>query len=342
MAFYVGDPSAPTRFGTDMRDTTDDTGLFLKVFGGEVFAAFERNTVTLDRHFVKEIASGKSAQFPLTWRVNTEYVDPGQEMLGQDTEETENVITVDKLLVSHIGISDIDEAMSHFDIRQRYTRELGLAIGRTFDKNVMRSIILTSRNTDANGVNWSVPTGSSFPAGDETTSAEVSGTLTATDGDQWWEAVRQMRIRMATNDVPENDPLYVVLPPAGFDALKWASVSNNFVLASRDFQGLGGAGNQDGVINVEGIQVMRSNLIPQTNESSDTSVFSKYRGDYSGVLGVGWHGDAVGTTKLIGMGVEMTRDTRRNEDFVVARMAAGHGPLRNVGATSFIATAVGV
>lgn len=76
------DPSAPTRFGTDVRDTSDDTGLFLKVFGGEVFAAFIRNTVTLDRHYIKNIAAGKSAQFPKTWRVDTEYVDPGQEMLG--------------------------------------------------------------------------------------------------------------------------------------------------------------------------------------------------------------------------------------------------------------------
>ena len=338
MAFFAGDPSAPTRFGTDVRDTSDVTGLFLKVFGGEVFAAFEQNVVTLDKHFVRQISSGKSSQFPLTHRVSTEYVDPGQEMLGQDTDETENIITIDKLLVSHIGISDIDEAMSHFEIRQRYTRELGLAIGRTMDKNVMRSVILTSRDAAANGVNWNAV--SPFPSGKQVSSADVSGTLAATDGDQWWEAVRQMRIHMANNDVPETDPLWVAVPPSTFDALKWATVSNNFVLASRDFQGLGTMGQNTGVIEVEGIRVMRSNLIPQTDEGSDTTVFSKYRGDYSGILGVGWHGDAVGTTRLIGMGVEMTRDTRRNEDFVVARMAAGHGPLRNEGAVSFIATAV--
>ena len=35
MALFVGDPSAPTRFGTDVADTSDSTGLFLKVFGGE-------------------------------------------------------------------------------------------------------------------------------------------------------------------------------------------------------------------------------------------------------------------------------------------------------------------
>lgn len=61
MALFVGDPSAPTRFGTDVADTSDNTGLFLKIFGGEVFAAFSETVHTMDKHYVREIASGKSA-----------------------------------------------------------------------------------------------------------------------------------------------------------------------------------------------------------------------------------------------------------------------------------------
>ena len=67
MALFVGDPSAPTRFGTDVANTADDTGLFLKMFGGEVFAAFSEAVVTADKHFIREISSGKSAQFPKTY-----------------------------------------------------------------------------------------------------------------------------------------------------------------------------------------------------------------------------------------------------------------------------------
>jgi hypothetical protein len=65
MALFVGDPSAPTRFGTDVADTSDETGLFLKIFGGEVFAAFSETVLMMDKHFVREIPSGKSAQFCL-------------------------------------------------------------------------------------------------------------------------------------------------------------------------------------------------------------------------------------------------------------------------------------
>ncbi len=70
MAFFVGDPSAPTRFGTDVADTSDATGLFLKVFGGEVFAAFTETVITMDKHFVREINSGKSAQSKWGLRIN--------------------------------------------------------------------------------------------------------------------------------------------------------------------------------------------------------------------------------------------------------------------------------
>ena len=100
MALFVGDPSAPTRFGTEVADTSDETGLFLKIFGGEVFAAFSETTIMIDKHFVREINSGKSAQFPKTWKVSAAYHTAGQEMLGQDTDETERVISIDGLLVS--------------------------------------------------------------------------------------------------------------------------------------------------------------------------------------------------------------------------------------------------
>lgn len=40
---------------------TKDNALFLKVFSGEVLTAFANKTVTMDKHMVRTIASGKSA-----------------------------------------------------------------------------------------------------------------------------------------------------------------------------------------------------------------------------------------------------------------------------------------
>lgn len=46
-------------------DLAAERELFLKVFSGEVITAFEENTVTLDKHTVRTIASGKSAQLEI-------------------------------------------------------------------------------------------------------------------------------------------------------------------------------------------------------------------------------------------------------------------------------------
>lgn len=340
MALFVGDPSAPTRFGTDVADTSDETGLFLKVFGGEVFAAFSEAVITADKHFVREIASGKSAQFPKTWKVDAAYHTAGQEMLGQDTDETERVISIDGLLVSHIGIYDLDEAMSHFDVRSRYTEELGRALARVFDENVFRTIIKTARaDTSLSGASSTTP----FPDGKVILSAEtlIDGTLAAAGaGNDWWQALRVMRIDANEKNIPASDPLYVALPPDTFDSLKYAqradAAANPFILANNDlsFGGQGSAGNTQ-MLMVDGITVMMSNLIPQSDDSANSDVKAKYRADFSTTLGLGWHPDGVGTVKLIGMGLETERDGRRQEDFIVAKMAVGHGPVRNEGTYEF-------
>lgn len=48
------------RIGSINGGATKDA-LFLKVFSGEVLSSFERNAVTLDKHTVRTISSGKSA-----------------------------------------------------------------------------------------------------------------------------------------------------------------------------------------------------------------------------------------------------------------------------------------
>jgi hypothetical protein len=338
MVLFVGDPSAPTRFGTDVADTTDETGLFLKIFGGEVFAAFSETVIMMDKHFVREIGSGKSAQFPKTWKVSAGYHVAGQEMLGQDTDETERVITIDGLLVSHIGIYDLDEAMAHFDVRSRYTDELGRAIARVLDTNVMRTIIKTARaDSSLSGASSTSP----FPDGQAILSAALSGTLAATGaGSQWWEAARQMRIGAGEDNIPDGDPLWIAVPYDTFDSIKYAQVAdtatNAFIFADRDltFGGQGGVGVTSSLM-TDGITFLRTNLLPQADDSANSDVKAKYRADFSTTLGCGWHRDGVGTVKLIGMGIEMTRDVRRQEDFIVAKIAVGHGPVRNEGTWEF-------
>jgi hypothetical protein len=53
--------------GQDNGSGADDA-LFLKRFSGEVLAAFDEVNMSMDKHNVRNIDSGKSAQFPATWK----------------------------------------------------------------------------------------------------------------------------------------------------------------------------------------------------------------------------------------------------------------------------------
>ena len=325
MAF--GTTSTPSRFGYG-QSTSDDRNLFLKVFGAEVLNAFTEKVVTLDKHNVRTIEHGKRAQFPNTWKATSEMHSAGQEMLGNDIDTTEVTVTIDGLLVAHTAIYDLDEKMSHFDVTSEFSAELGRALARTFDKNGLRAIVLAAR-TSADGP---------FPAGNVITDAAlVNSSIAATTGKSWIDHIREANVDLFNKNVPDDMPRYLVVNADVFDSIKYAvDSSHGYMVINRDF-GIqaGGVAGTGEVIQIDGVQIMRSNLMPTTNETSDTSVYSKYRANYSTTTGIMWCPDAVGTLKLLDLNMEQSRDVRRQEDFMVAKMAVGTGTLRPECAVEF-------
>ena len=75
--------ATPTRLGETNQAGSAYTGLFLEVFGGEVMGIYQDATVDMNRHVVRNITSGKSAQFPAYGRVAAGYHTVGVELLGQ-------------------------------------------------------------------------------------------------------------------------------------------------------------------------------------------------------------------------------------------------------------------
>ena len=316
----AGVTSTPARFGYG-QSTSDDRNLFLKVFGGEVLTAFTEKVVTLDKHTVRNIEFGKSAQFPKTWKATSAYHEAGQQLLGNDIDTSEVTITIDGLLVSHTAIYDLDEKMSHFDVTSEFSQELGRALAREFDKNVLRQIVLAAR-TSADGP---------FPAGNTITdSALVNSSIAGSTGKSWIDHIREANIALYNKNVPDDMPRYLVVNADVFDAIKYAVDSTHgYLVINRDFgEQAGGVAGRGDVINIDGVQIIRSNLMPTANETSDTSVYSKYRANYSTTTGIMWCPEAVGTLKLMDLAMETERDVRRQEDFMVAKMAVGHGVLR--------------
>jgi hypothetical protein len=136
--------ATPLRIG-QTNGAGDVDSLFLKVYGGEVLTAFETLNVMQNLQMVRNIASGKSAQFPATWKVNASYHTVGAEIVGQTSNVAERVITIDDLLIADVFIPLLDEAKNHYEYRSEYSTQCGRALARKFDTNSQQVALLAAR-----------------------------------------------------------------------------------------------------------------------------------------------------------------------------------------------------
>ena len=287
--------------------TGDVDSLFLKKFAGEVLGAFSETNVALSRTMVRSIENGKSAQFPATWKATASYHTPGTEIVGQVIKGGERVITIDDLLISDVFIASIDEAKAHYDFRSEYSKQLGAALSRTMDANILQVGCLAARaSATVTGGNGG------------TIVTDADG---ATNADSLVGSLFAAAQALDEKDVPEGDR-YAFLKPAQWYLL----INSSSKLVNRDYtKGVNGGMDSAELGSVAGIKVVKTNNLPDSNVASGPSA---YQGDFSDTVALVMHRSAVGTVKLIDLGMEMAYDIRRQGTLIVGKYAVGHGILR--------------
>ena len=286
------------------------TASFLKVFSGEVITAFETANSTLDKHLVRTISSGKSAQFPIVGKATASYHTAGNEITGGSITHNERTISIENLLIAPVFIAKIDEAMSHYDVRSIYSKELGRALANQMDKHVYQNLILNSRaSAAAPQAQGQVLTDADF----ETNAASAAATI--------FSAAE----KMDEADVPADDRYVAVSPAAYYTLVQGTTVIN------RDW---GGSGSySDGkVLKVAGMNIIPTNNIPTTNITSGVAQGSStnFAGNFSTTVACAWQKNAVGTVKLMDLSTEMDYQIQRQGTLVVAKYAMGHAPLNPI------------
>jgi len=285
----------------------DDRALFLKIFGGEVMTAFRQKTAFAERHTVRSIQHGKSAQFPATGRVGVRNHVPGTQITGQVVKHAERVITIDDKLIADVFIADIDEAMNHYDVRAEYSFQCGEALAQHYDKNVSRVGILAARST---------ATVDGLPGG-----SVIKDTAMATDTDKLGAALFGSTQTLDEKDVPENER-FAFVKPAQFYAL-----AQNTKYINKDYDGSGSISK--GVITmVGGLPIIKTNNLASANDSSNADINTKYRGNFVDTVGLVMHRSAVGTVKLMDLAVESEYLIDYQGTLMVAKYLVGHGILR--------------
>jgi hypothetical protein len=283
------------------------TALFLQVFAGEVLTAFDEVNVALPRTMVRQIESGKSASFPATWKGTAAYHTPGTELVGSQINHNERVITIDDLLVADRFIAVIDEAMNHWDVRSEYSRDMGRALSRTMDKNILQVGILAARAaaTVTGGNGGSV----------------ITNATALTNADSLIGSLFSAAQKLDEKDVP-SDERYAYISPAAWYLL----INSSSKLVNRDYTRSENGGIDSAELGyVAGIKVVKTNNLPVTNVVTGPTA---YQGNFTTVAGLVMHRSAVGTVKLIDLGLEMAYDIRRQGTLMVGKYAVGHGILR--------------
>lgn len=304
--------ATPSRPGQVNLSGADDA-LFLKVFGGEVLTAFEESNVFLDKHFVRTIDSGKSAQFPVLGRAAKAKLHvPGTELTGQQIAAAEQVITVDGLLIADTYVALIDELKNHYDVRSKYATELGRSLAKTFDEHVAAMGLLAARA--ANPI-------TGMPGGTVDNAAGNSGINT--DSDKLVAAFYRAATKFDETEVPDADTRYGFIKPAQYYLL-----AQNTKVLNKDWGG-SGVYSDGKVYKVAGITLVKTNHLPSSNITSTTEENAKYRGDFSKTVALIMTNDAVGTVKLLDLAMESGWDRRRQATHLLSKYVMGHGIVRS-------------
>ena len=148
----TGNPSSITFAGANNGASTTTAArraLYLKLFSGELFKGFQRNTIARDLITKRTLKNGRSMQFIFTGRTKSEYHIPGNNILGNTDGAppvAEVTIECDDLLISSAFVYELDETLAHYDLRGEISRKIGYALAENYDRRIFRAITKSARS----------------------------------------------------------------------------------------------------------------------------------------------------------------------------------------------------
>ena len=236
--------------------TGDARALYLKLFSGEMFKGFQHNAIARDLVMKRTLTNGKSLQFIYTGHTKAEFHTPGNAILGNTDGAppvAEKTITCDDLLISSAFVYELDEVLSHYDLRSEISRKIGYALAQKYDRLIFRALTRGARAASPiTKTNFVEPGGTQIRVGTTTNASDAynSANLVAA----FYDAAAAMDEKGISSDGRVG-----VLNPRQYYELIQAVGSNGLV--NRDVQGSALQGG-NGIIEIAGIKIFKSMNIP--------------------------------------------------------------------------------
>ena len=231
--------------------------LYLKLFSGELFKGFQRNTIARDLITKRTLKNGKSLQFIFTGRNKSEFHVPGNSILGNaDGAPPVAQVTIecDDLLISSAFVYELDETLAHYDLRGEISRKIGYALAENYDRRIFRAIAKAARSAGPiTKANYVEPGGTQIQVGTATnTGAE------AYDADKLVNACYDAAAALDEKGVSSEGRVGVLTPRQYYELIQKTGDSG---LINRDEQGEARQ-RGNGIIEIAGIKIYKSMNIP--------------------------------------------------------------------------------
>ena len=257
-------PSSLTWSGADNGGSTtraNQRELYLKLFSGELFKGFQRNTIARDLITKRTLKNGKSLQFIFTGRTKSEFHVPGNSILGNTDGAppvAQVVVECDDLLISSAFVYELDETLAHYDLRGEISRKIGYALAENYDRRIFRAITKAARKAGPiTKANFVEPGGTQIQVGTATNSGAE-----AFDATKLTNAFYDAAAALDEKGVSGEGRVAVLSPRQYYELIQAVGGSGSGAyLINRDEQGTAlQSGN--GIIEIAGIRIYKSMNIP--------------------------------------------------------------------------------
>ena len=274
-----------TRPGS-LNGAADSRALLLKLFSGEMFKGFQNNAIARDLVMKRTLKNGRSLQFIYTGRTNAEFHVPGQSILGNSDGAppvAEKTITCDDLLISSAFVYELDETLTHYELRGEISKKIGYALAEKYDRLIFRAISRGARaKSPVQKTNFEEPGGTQIRVGTTTNASDAYSATGLVNA--FYDAAAALDEKGVSSD----GRVGVLNPRQYYELIQQVGENG---LVNRDEQGTSRQ-KGNGIVEIAGIKIFKSMNIP---------FFSNYGTKYGtgsatnpGVTDPGNTGDFVG------------------------------------------------
>ena len=337
--------------------------LWLPIWSGEVIHAYDHYNMFEGLVTQKTIASGTTAEFPVTGTINLKAAwNAGEELSGGTATSKTFAIKLDKRpMAAHFEIDNVDQLLTQWEFRAELARQAGLTLANTRDKQIAAYIARAGAedllvNDPRTGI--ALPTQSLF----SNDSFNNLGLSSASASDRTnaalllLKAIEDFMVHLQEINAP-TEGVYCVVTPRAFQDIRALGVARSYnelygVMTSGTGNGparpmfggvaeAGGLGaplamgmhNVSDALEYQGCMIIKSNHLPVVDYAASSAANigeARYnlQGATAKVKALIFQKDCVASLSLQGLKVDTVDDIRRNTTFTVASMFKGTGVLR--------------